>query len=51
MNDIADCEIVGRDYELIPEGEYEVVLESWETPSRFSPNDNAHPSLIKGGQL
>ena len=51
MNDIADCEIVGRDYELIPEGEYEVVLESWETSSRFSRKDKVDPSLIKGGKL
>jgi len=51
MNDIVDCEIVGRDYGLIPEGEYEVVLESWETSSRFSRKDKDDPSLIKGGKL
>jgi hypothetical protein len=51
MKDVADCEIVGRDYELIPEGEYEVVLESWETSSRFSRKDKDDPSLIKGGKL
>jgi len=51
MNDIADCEIVGRDYALIPEGEYEVFLDSWETSSRFSRKDKDDPSLIKGGKL
>ena len=51
MIDIADCEIIGRDYALIPEGEYEVVLDSWETSSRFSRKDKDDPSLIKGGKL
>ena len=51
MNDTADCEVIGRDYALIPEGEYEVVLESWETSSRFSRKDKDDPSLIKGGKL
>ena len=51
MTDIADCEIIGRDYALIPEGEYEVVLDSWETSSRFSRKDKDDPSLIKGGKL
>ena len=51
MTDIADCEINGRDYALIPEGEYEVVLDSWETSSRFSRKDKDDPSLIKGGKL
>jgi hypothetical protein len=51
MNDTADCEVIGRDYALIPEGEYEVVLESWETSSRFSRKDKDDPALIKGGKL
>jgi hypothetical protein len=51
MNDTADCEVIGRDYALIPEGDYEVVLESWETSSRFSRKDKDDPSLIKGGKL
>lgn len=51
MTGIADCEIIGRDYALIPEGEYEVVLDSWETSSRFSRRDKDDPSLIKGGKL
>ena len=51
MDDLADCEIIGRDYALIPEGEYEVVLESWETSSRFSRKDKDDPSVIKGGKL
>ena len=51
MTDIADCEIIGRDYALIPEGEYEVALDSWETSSRFSRKDKDDPSLIKGGKL
>ena len=51
MKDAADCKIVGRDYELIPEGEYEVVLESWETSSRFSRKDRDDPLLMKGGKL
>ena len=48
---LADCEIIGRDYALIPEGEYEVVLDSWETSSRFSRKDKDDPSVIKGGKL
>ena len=51
MKDIADCEIIGRDYALIPEGEYEVFLDSWETSSRFSRKDKDDTSLIKGGKL
>ena len=51
MTQIADCEIIGRDYALIPEGEYEVVLDSWETSSRFSRKDKDDPALIKGGKL
>ena len=51
MSQITDCEIIGRDYALIPEGEYEVVLESWETSSRFSRRDKDDPSVIKGGKL
>ena len=51
MDDLVDCEIIGRDYALIPEGEYEVVLESWETSSRFSRKDKDDPTLIKGGKL
>ena len=51
MDDLVDCEIIGRDYALIPEGEYEVVLDSWETSSRFSRKDKDDPSLIKGGKL
>jgi len=51
MVELADCEIIGRDYALIPEGEYEVVLESWETSSRFSRKDKDDPSVIKGGKL
>ncbi|MDA8672523.1 hypothetical protein N9M46_05670 [Gammaproteobacteria bacterium] len=51
MVELADCEIIGRDYALIPEGEYEVVLESWETSSRFSRKDKDDPALIKGGKL
>ena len=51
MSDTADCEVIGRDYALIPEGDYEVVLESWETSSRFSRKDKDDPSLIKGGKL
>ena len=51
MSQITDCEIIGRDYVLIPEGEYEVVLDSWETSSRFSRKDKDDPSVIKGGKL
>ena len=51
MSQITDCEIIGRDYALIPEGEYEVVLDSWETSSRFSRKDKDDPSVIKGGKL
>ena len=51
MVELADCEIIGRDYALIPEGEYEVVLDSWETSSRFSRKDKDDPALIKGGKL
>ena len=51
MKDIADCEIIGRDYALIPEGEYEVILDSWETNTRFSRRDKNDPSFIKGGKL
>ena len=51
MTQIADCEIIGRDYALIPEGQYEVVLDSWETSSRFSLKDRDDPALIKGGKL
>ena len=51
MSQITDCEIIGRDYALIPEGEYEVVLDSWETSSRFSRKDKDDPALIKGGKL
>ena len=51
MVELADCEIIGRDYALIPEGEYEVVLDSWETSSRFSRKDRDDPALIKGGKL
>ena len=51
MVELADCEIIGRDYALIPEGEYEVFLDSWETSSRFSRKDKDDPSLIKGGKL
>ena len=51
MVELADCEIIGRDYALIPEGQYEVVLDSWETSSRFSRKDKDDPALIKGGKL
>ena len=51
MVELADCEIIGRDYALIPEGEYKVVLDSWETSSRFSRKDKDDPALIKGGKL
>ena len=51
MSQITDCEIIGRDYALIPEGEYDVVLDSWETSSRFSRRDKDDPSVIKGGKL
>lgn len=51
MVELADCEIIGRDYALIPEGQYEVVLDSWETSSRFSRKDKDNPALIKGGKL
>ncbi|MDA0896410.1 MAG: hypothetical protein O3A71_06275 [Proteobacteria bacterium] len=51
MVELADCEIIGRDYALIPEGQYEVVLDSWETSSRFSRKDKDDPSVIKGGKL
>ena len=51
MVELADCEIIGRDFALIPEGEYEVVLDSWETSSRFSRKDKDDPALIKGGKL
>jgi hypothetical protein len=51
VSQITDCEIIGRDYALIPEGEYEVVLDSWETSSRFSRKDKDDPSVIKGGKL
>ena len=49
--ELADCEIIGRDYALISEGQYEVVLDSWETSSRFSRKDKDDPSVIKGGKL
>tara|TARA_B110000971_G_scaffold41606_1_gene40894 strand:+ start:209 stop:679 length:471 start_codon:yes stop_codon:yes gene_type:complete len=51
VSQITDCEIIGRDYTFIPEGEYEVVLDSWETSSRFSRKDKDDPSVIKGGKL
>ena len=45
------CEIVGQEYILIEEGEYEVVLESWETNSRYSRKDLNDPHSLKGGKL
>ena len=46
-----DCELVGTDYILVPEGEYEIYFISWETSSRFSRKDSKDPSKIKGGKL
>ena len=51
MENLDDCQIVGRDYALIPEGKYEVVLDSWETSSRFSRKGKDDPHLTKGGKL
>ena len=51
MANLDDCQIVGRDYALLPEGSYEVVLDSWETSSRFSRKDKDNPQLTRGGKL
>ena len=51
MSSMEDCEIVGRDYILIPEGEYEVSLNHWETSTRFARQDKSDPSRFTGGKL
>ena len=51
MQNFDICEIVGKEYILIEEGEYEVVLKSWETSSRYSRKDPNDPHSIKGGKL
>ena len=46
-----DCEVVGQDYILIPEGEYEVLLQHWETSSQYSRKNKDEPRSLKGGKL
>ena len=51
MTVIDDCEIVGKDYQLIPEGDYEAVLESWETSTRFAKKDQEKSFQHKNGKI
>ena len=46
-----DCEVTGKDYVLISEGEYVAQVVSWETSTRFGRKVKDHPDLVKGGKV
>ena len=46
-----DCIVEGLDYPLIPEGQYEAVLESYETSLRFSKKNNREKKVRQGGKI
>ena len=51
MSEGEDCEIIGKDYILIPDGEYEVSLKHWETSTRFARRDKSDSTRYIGGKL
>jgi hypothetical protein len=46
-----DCIVEGLDYPLIPEGQYEAVLVSYETNLRFSKKNNREKKVRQGGKI
>jgi hypothetical protein len=46
-----DCIVEGLDYPLISEGQYEAVLESYETSLRFSKKNNREKKVRQGGKI